>query len=119
MWNHLIRRVFATFHAGTRAPPLLLLSLPQPSVPYKHTKLSVSGCSSQQHGFCDISPWTPAPYDNQGPRISDISKPQAEGAKQLARTEEELSQMSRDLDHSGLMVIVETGGTGGNSKERK
>ncbi|KAK1906460.1 Endoribonuclease Dicer, partial [Dissostichus eleginoides] len=40
-------------------PPFL-----QPSVPYKHTKLSVSGSSSRLFQFGDISP---ALCDNQGP----------------------------------------------------
>lgn len=36
------------------SPPRPLV--PQPSVPYKHTKLSVSDAGSRQHQFCDISP---------------------------------------------------------------
>ncbi|KAK5895675.1 hypothetical protein CgunFtcFv8_009349 [Champsocephalus gunnari] len=46
MWLRSIRRVFATFYAGIRAPAPPTPPFLQPSVPYKHTKLSVSGSSS-------------------------------------------------------------------------
>lgn len=95
MWHHLITRVFATFDAGTQVPPhthptphhlllLLLLSLPQPSVPYKHTKLSVRGLSLRQRQFCDISPGDRLPMTTRGPQAGDITNPRVEGAKQLA-----------------------------------
>lgn len=86
-------------------PPL---SRPQPSVPYKHTKLSVSGSSCRQRQFCVTSARSPAPDDNQGPQgVRDITNPQVQRAKQLAPTEEDLSHVSWDSNHSKLMVILD------------
>lgn len=104
MWHHLIRHVFATFYAGTQ---VLLLSLPQPSVPYKHTKLSVRASSSRHTPVLWHQPGVRLPMTTRGPQIGDIINPQAEGAKQLAPTEEDLSHVSWDSNYSNLMVILE------------
>lgn len=107
MWHHLIRRVFATLHAGTRAPPLS-------SPPAAPLSLFPTICAIQTHQAVHQrleltttpvlwhQPRSPTPDDNEGAtRIRDITNPQAQGAKQLAPTEEDLSHVSRDSNHSG------------------
>ncbi|KAG8005606.1 hypothetical protein GBF38_001514 [Nibea albiflora] len=115
MWHHLIRRVFATFHAGTRAPPTTT-TLPSPtrSSPLpnhlRHTNTTSCPSAARAHddaSFVTSAPRSPTPDDNEGAtRIRDITNPQAKGAKQLAPTEEDLSHVSRDSDRRGLMVIL-------------
>ena len=52
----------------------------------------------------------------RGPLIGDIINPQAEGAKQLAPTEEDLSHVSWDSNH--LMVILDRAQRDTKKRER-
>lgn len=97
MWHRLIRSVFATFQRCHPSPS----SSPFPNhLRHLNTKLSVTGtCSRRQPGVR----FSATPRD---PEIGDAVSPQVEGAKQLAPTEEDLSHVSWDSNHSSLMVIL-------------
>lgn len=105
MWHHLIRRVFATFHAGTQAPP--------PTIPYHLCHINTPSCPSttQAHNNASFaaSASSAAPIDSEGPLDLWHHQPTSERCQTVSshRGGVTVSHVSRDYNHSSLLIILD------------